>query len=223
MRYRRPVAFRRRRRAVYRRRPVFKRLAFRRRKSQWRRTPSLYCKLTRTIQYSHVSSATAIQSMQVRPNDFAEYQNQAANWERVKIYRLRVRVFPQQNVANNTTSRCPNYAFVPYHRPVDTLTATFPTCLSIDRAKVYRGTQFGQMNFVPLARMGVQTAGTGAVVKLIHEDWKPTLQIGTDATDVNLYTGFIAYEGIDGLTGSTYYTVVQDLYVKFIQQRGFVQ
>ncbi|AGC84156.1 putative capsid protein [Cyclovirus roach] len=222
MRYRRRAPFRRRRRVGIRRGLVFRRSFHRRRRSQWSKTPSMYCKLTRTIQYTHTNSALGLQSMQVRPSDFSEFTNQASNWERVKIYKLRVRVYPQQNVANNTTSRIPNYAMVPYHRPTDTLTTTFPACLSIDRAKVYRGTSFGQMNYVPLARIGVQTAGSGSVFKLIREDWKPLVQIGSDATDVNLYTGFIAFEGVEGLTGSSYYTIVQDLYVKFIQQRGFI-
>lgn len=196
------------------------RRVYRRRKA---RTVTMRVKCTRTIQFTHTQLGTTFQSMNVRPSDFAEFTNLAPSFERVKIIKLTVRVHPHQNVSNNSTSRTTNYAIVPYHRPVDTISVNFPTALSIDRAKVYRSTACGRMSFVPLCRTAVQTAGTGSQTKLINDIWRPTLSIGPDATDVNLYCGFIAFEGVDQLSGSQFYTIIQDLHVKFINQRGFVQ
>ena len=184
-----------------------------------RRTPVLFCKLTRTVVVTHNNSVEQTEAFHVTLNDFAEHINLAPNFERVKVLRQVIKVYPQQNVANNTTSRIGSYALVPYHKPMPTTTPTYGASLSIDRAKIFRGTSFGRMSFVPATRLGADASPNN---QFIRTDWKPEFEIGTTATLPVLYTGFIAFEANTGNLNSSIYTIVQDLYVRYRNQRSFI-
>lgn len=219
------MAFRRRR-LVRRRAPFTRRRRMLKpvwrgwRRRHRRRTPVLYCKLTRTVQLNAVPNAENNFALHVTLNDFAEHINLAANFERVKVLRQVVRVYPQQNVSNNSTSRTGSYCLLPYHKPAPTTPVNFPTALSIDKAKIFRNTQKGRMSFVPAARLVVDASPAN---QAIRTDWKPEFEISTGATLPNLYTGMLVVENLGALvlTG-TFYTVVQDLYVRYRNQRSFV-
>ncbi len=187
---------------------------------QRRRTPVLYVKLTRTIQVAIGPNIEFNQPLHVTLNDFAEHINLAPNFERVKVLRQVVRVFPQQNVSNTSTSRVGNYCMFPYHKPPPGTTINFPTALSIDKAKIFRCTQKGRMSYVPAARLDADAAPTN---QSIRTDWRPEFEIGTTATLPMLYTGMIVFENIGVALGtSAFYTIVQDLYVRYKNQRSFI-
>ncbi|ADD62452.1 capsid protein [Human associated cyclovirus 2] len=208
----------RRNRFVRSRRRVFKRrLRFRRRPIS-----TLFTKLTRSVQVYSDARTGGVASLHQTLEQFSEHKNLAPNFERVKIYRLNVRVFPQQNVANNTSSRVTNYAIVPYHRPlVKPATPNFPTCLSIDKSKIRRMTQFGRMSFVPAVRLGTDTE-TSTLYNTTK--WRPEFDIGVDADKEILYCGFLCFEGDSTIAEShpVNFTVVMDLFVKYKNQRSFI-
>lgn len=209
-----------RRRPVYRRR-MFKPVLRRRRRHYGRSRQSvLYVKLTRTVQINVTPGLESNYPMHVTLDDFAEHINLAANFERVKALRQVVRVFPHQNVSNNSTSRVGNYCLVPYHKPAPTPAINFPTALSVDKAKIFRDTQKGRMSFVPAARLSADATPTNLSIKT---EWRPEFEIGTGPTLPHLYTGFLVVENLGAaVTTGTHYTVVQDLYVKYSVQRSFV-
>ncbi len=209
----------------FRRKPVYRRRRFkpvRRRVYRKRRpTPALYIKLTRTVQIAVAPNTEFNYSFQVSLNDFAEHINMAPNFERVKVLRQDIRVYPQQNVSNTSTSRVGNYCLFPYHRPAPTTAINFPTALSIDKAKVFRGTQKGRQSYVPATR--VVTDSTGGTNQASRTDWKPEFEI-TNAQSLNImYTGMMVVENLGvPLGGATaYYTVVMDMWVRYKNQRAF--
>jgi len=213
-RYRRRRPYRRR---LVRRRPVALRRKFIRR----RRQTSFPVKLTRSVHVTTNGSADYNLSFMVSLNDFAEHINLGGNFERVKVLRQTVCVYPHQNVANNTTSRIGSYALIPYHKPLPSPGPNFPTALSIDKAKIFRGTQKGRMSFVPAARIGVEQAGE-AGVGYTRTDWRPTLELGRDANLPYLYTGFFAHENLGIQQMEYHFTIIQHLYVRYYNQRSFI-
>lgn len=214
--YRRANRFRRRR-VIYRRNR-FKRV--RRARSRVWKTPTLYVKLTKTIVVTASPLTDLNINLSVALNDFAEHINLGPNFERVKVYRQVVRVLPQQNVSNTSTSRVANYALIPYHKPPPTSPVTFVNAISIDKAKIYRQTHVGRMSFVPAARLDADATGGN---QTIRTDWRPEFEISTTATLPNLYTGFVVFEATGVATGSqSFFTVVQDLYVRYKNQRSFI-
>lgn len=187
----------------------------------FRRTPTLRVKLTRTVQITHELKNFSIYPCHVQLADFAENTNLASNFERVTISKVVCKIFPHQNVANNSTSRLPNYCIFPYHRGIANAGAllNFPTALSIDKAKVYRSTQIGRMSFVPMARLRADPESTNFTVS----KWRPTFDIGRESMDQWLYCGYLAFEHVAELEGSSYFTMVQDVYVTYKNQRSFIQ
>ncbi|UBR88850.1 putative capsid protein [mongoose-associated cyclovirus Mon-32] len=210
--------FKRPLRRVHRRRRMFRRRYTKRSRS----TPTLACKLTKTVQVSTNLKTGGFTTCNFQLNDFAEFTNLASNFERVRVVRCRVRVLPHQNVANNSTSENLNYAIVPYHGPITSgQLPNFPTSLSIDRAKVYRMTQRGYMNFVPAIRYSVDSDGGNQTLGI---KWRPELYISTAASKEILYTGFINYEGATYINENyaSHFTVIMDVFVRFKNQRGFI-
>lgn len=181
----------------------------------------MYCKLTRTVQAVVPPNTEYNLALHVTLNDFAEHINLAPNFERVKVLRQTVRVFPQQNVSNTSTSRVGNYCLLPYHKPTPVTPINFPTALSIDKAKIYRCTKVGRMSFVPATRLDADAAPTN---QTIRTDWRPEFEIGTTATLPILYTGMFCVENIGVAVGGSnaYFTLVQDLYVRYKNQRSFI-
>ena len=117
------------RRIRYRRKPVrFRRRRYARRRVHRRRTTKLSVKLTRTIVMDVDGKAENNLSLHANLNEFSEHINLGANFERVKVWKVRARVYPQQNVANNTT-RIGNYCIVPYHNVMPATAINFPTAL----------------------------------------------------------------------------------------------
>ncbi|UNY50593.1 capsid protein [Chifec virus UA13_1727] len=213
--------FARRRLAL--RKPV-RRTIFRRRfgrRIRRRRQATLYCKITRTIHASHPLKDEYNLPLHVTLNDFSEHVNLAATFERVKVLRQVVTVYPQQNVSNTSTSRVGGYCLVPYHKTLPTTYINYPTALSVDKAKAFRATQTGRMSFVPCSRLVVENSA-GAVSVAYQNSWKPEFEITAENTIPQLYTGFICFESLAQSAVTAYYTIKQDLYVKYKNQRSFI-
>nr|QHN64369.1 capsid protein [Cyclovirus sp.] len=209
----------------FRRRPLYRRRALKpvrryRRRFHRRRTPHLACKITRTLTIDVAANSDNIYAMNVTLDAFAEHRNLAPNFERVKVLRQNIRVFPQQNVANNSTSRVGTYAIVPYHKPIPASPISFATAVSIDRAKIYRCTEKGRMSFVPAARLSADATPNNLSIRT---DWRPEFEIGTGATLPHLYTGFISVENLGAdVTIGPKFVIIQDLYVIYKNQRSFI-
>lgn len=209
------------RRMRYRRKPVIRRRRRRGiRRAHRRRVPKLSVKLTRTIQLDADGKAENNLSLHCNLNEFAEHINLGANFERVKVWKVKARVYPQQNVANNSTSRVGNYCIVPYHNVMPTTPINFPTALSIDKAKVFRGTQCGRMSFVPVSRLNVDHS-TSADATYTVAQWRPTFEISKTASTQWLYNGFLVPEKINQDTAS-HFTIVLDVFVTYYNQRSFL-
>lgn len=208
----------------FRRKPVYRRRRFKPVRRRYRRTrrptPAITLKLTRTVQVTVPPATEYNYSFAVSLNDFAEHINMAPNFERVKVLRQDIRVFPQQNVSNTSTSRVGSYCLLPYHRPAPTSAINFPTALSIDKAKIFRSTAKGRMSFVPATR--IVTDSTGGTNQASRTDWRPEFEITTAQSLNILYTGMMVVENLNVALGtSQYYTIVMDMWVRYKNQRSF--
>ncbi|ARO38305.1 capsid [Circovirus sp.] len=158
--------------------------------------------------------------LDIRPIDFDEFGNLAPNFEAYRFTRCRVRILPQQNVSNNSTSLVPSYCLFPWHRPMPEAT-TFNAYLSIDRAKIFRATGVGKMTFVPSVLNSLATAdGKGYT---LETKFKPRIELvnNDSAYNVVFYTGGLGFQGIpDGEKGAkAHYNIVIDMWCTFYNQK----
>lgn len=200
---RRPRRQRRRRlgRVVRRRRRYARRVP--------RRLPSgnMFVKLTKTTTFVHTSGNVSLFSAGVKLNAFDEYNNLSPYFEKCQALKMRIRVFPHQNVSNNSTSTVPLYCVFPWHYKLEgqKLWSNFISC---DRARIYRGTMKADRIFNVNAITDVSGAGTRSY------NWKPELTKSGGAVD--LYSGQVAFQSLPSTVNLTYYyTVIEDLYVLF--------
>lgn len=215
--------YRRVARRRFARKPVRRRRVFKRRYRK--RTTGSGClfKFTRTIQLEHPTNVDGMYSLHTSLDDYAEHQNLAPNFEMAKVLKVITRVHPHQNVSNNSTSRVGSYCLLPYHRVISK-TVNFPTALSVDRAKTYRSTAKGRLASVPCTRINtIKSTGAGeySMVK-----WRPTIDLSQNASSEALYCGYIVFENIGGSVDPPppreYYTIIQEIYVKYYTQRSFI-
>lgn len=213
-----------RRRKVYRRKPV-RRVRRSRRVVRRRRRPSsnLFCKLTKISIYSTDNSKNEYLQLGFKPDDFPEYVSLAKNFQYVKFLKMRVTILPLQNVANSSTSIMTSYVMTPWHMD-NALPTDFNAYLSLDRAKVYRGTQVGYQTYVPSTFLySSSTANQASGPNVI--DWRPTIRtVKAEASGSNFYLPYI-YGGVAAFQGSpdiinksAAYNVKYDVYCKFISQ-----
>ncbi|AXH74139.1 MAG: putative capsid protein [Circoviridae sp.] len=215
--------YRRVRRAA--RRPLRRAGPYRRRRRGFFRRPRMgrgvfRVKLTRFVSVTQDVAKTTQMGLDLRPVDFNEFSKLASNFEAFRFSRCRVRVLPQQNVSNNSTSLMPAYCLVPWHRPLPA-DSSFNDFMSIDRAKIYRGNQVGRMSFVPSTIVSVGTSAGGTLT--METKWKPRMEIINEGTayTVIFYTGAIGFQGIpDAPEGSkAHYNIVIDMWGSFYNQK----
>lgn len=206
--FRRPV-----RRVRARRRRIF-----RRRRRFTVRPSDLLCKLTKISTVRVDVTKVNVFSLSFLPQDFAEFTNLRDSFEMIKYLKVKVRVLPLQNVSNNTTSAMPAYCMLPWHR-TGPASSEFKNYLSVDKAKLFRGTQIGRQSYVPCNLLANSTDTAGAVsTDTIH--WRPTLfiQSGQKAFP-RIYTGLIAFQGDGALTsGEAIYNIIMDCWVVWKKQ-----
>ena len=205
------------RKRVVRRR--FRRVPFGRKIRRTRyskRNGNLYCKLSLLETKIHKINQNEVQGLQIIPHLFREYNNLGPSFESCTFLKSRVTIYPVANVSNNSTSRMPTYCVFPWKKeaPIRTL---YQDYLSIDRAKVFRGTQVGRMSFVPCVNI---PAGTSGDAVLSITKWRPTLQWQSDTTkQPNLWTGAVCFQGLlEGDTTSCEYVIRTDVWVRFNRQ-----
>ncbi|AGJ74755.1 capsid protein [Dragonfly associated cyclovirus 6] len=163
---------------------------------------------------------TGIYNVSFKPKDFNEFVNLAANFEAYRFTRQRVRVLPQQNVSNNSSSLIGDYVIFPWHRPSPS-NYTFNDFLSVDKAKVFRGTGCGSMTFVPAVLVSTAATGVGGA-NYVKTTYKSRIEIITkDSIDVDHYTGVIGFQALsDAPEGSkAHYNVVTDVWCTMYNQK----
>lgn len=221
------MAPRRYRRVVRRRRiPLRRAGAYRIRRRPFRRIrriPKVHrFKFTRQVSITQDLAVTSKYNLQFRPGDFAEWKALSPNFEAFRFTRLRVRVLPQQNISNNSTSLIGDYCLLPWHEEIDSK-ASFQDYLSVDKAKLYRGTACGRMTFVPnvLQPSAYQTAGNNWVASTP----KFKARIETSSTeftgDIWHYTGLMAMQALTDAPANSkaHYNVIMDAYCTFYNQK----
>lgn len=207
------------------RRPLRRSGTYRRRRRGYRRAPRtgrglFRVKLTRFVSITQNVAKTTQMGLDVRPVDFEEFGKLAQNFEAFKFTRCRVRVLPQQNVANNSTSLLPAYCIFPWHRPLPA-DSTFNDFMSIDRAKIFRGTGCGKMMFVPSIIASVGTSAGGTLT--METKWKPRLELVNDGTAYTcvFYTGALGFQGIPDAPADSkaHYNIIIDMWCTFYNQK----
>lgn len=217
MRYRRRIRYRSRRSLSHRR----KRL----RRIRYRRVPrrsksgNLFMKITIADNFATVPGQNTIYPLQFTPANFQEWANLKDNFESSKFYKLRVRVLPVQNISDNAnTDLVPPYCMLPWHMPVPLNASNdFNRFMSVDKAKIFRGTSVGKMTFNLNTIMSIKT-DTGVASTTVS--WRPRIEhCLTNAGDTAIYSGIIVFQGLGSITQQSHYTIVQDIYVRMINQR----
>lgn len=206
-------------RRLRRRAPKFRR-RFRRRRA------ALACKLTRVDTVDVLTTDNHSYWLHFTPKLFPEYQSLAPNFEYCKFTKVVVRVMPLQNVsllktneaAAVTVNQVPAYVMVPW-KDQPTLTAKgFNAICSVDKAKMYKGTQNGRQTYVPA--VSVPTHGDGASGSPIQKlEYRPTIRTLTPSqVQPTIYVGLIMFQGFADLNTTTHYNVKMDVYCKFYNQ-----
>lgn len=211
------------RRRIIRRRP-FRRPRRRfvaRRRLRKRATGNLFCKLTKVSTFEVNQDVNSVWDGSFVPEDFDEFKSLAKNFEAVKIYRVRLTVFPLQNVSNNSTSSMPSYAMTPWHYGIDP-PKEFRKYLSMDRSKMIRGTSMGTQSYVPNVMSNVLTQDNPPIAQSNMITWRPTLRTNASQETYTLpriRCGVIAFQGESGMEGRKgYFNIKTDVWVKFIGQ-----
>ncbi|BAS01236.1 capsid protein [Cyclovirus TsCyV-1_JP-NUBS-2014] len=215
---------RRFRRVVRRRRPLRRAGVYRRRRRPtYRRKKagrgSFRFKFTRLISITQDLAKTSLHDLSFQPNDFAEFTNLAANFEAYRFTKLRIRVLPQQNVSNNSSSLIGDYALLPWHRGVPT-NFKFDDFISVDKAKIYRGTTCSSMTFVPSTLD--QTLYQDKVGNFCKVAYRPRIEI-TDAQSLGIqhYTGLMAMQALTDApdNAKAHYNLIYDVWCTMINQQ----
>lgn len=177
------------------------------------------CKLTKVVSIEHAMGSTQIWNTSVQPKDFAEFLNLAPNFEAYRFKKMLVRVIPQQNVANNSTSRQGLYCMFPWHQPQPSGTNSFNSYLSIDRAKIYNATERGKQIYnINVLQSVKYDANTNAADRVL---WAPRIEIRSDqAYETRHFGGCIAFNTVANVDkdAKSYYDIVTDVWCDFYNQ-----
>lgn len=217
------------RRRRYRRKPVFRRRnRFRRRVARRRRSVrrGFRVKLTETQLVSGSVTKNELKELHVDLTNFSEFKRLGSNFEYCVPRVVVQTIYPQQNVSNTSTSAVPPYVIFPYHKNIPTSGVGFSDYLSIDKAKLYRGTAVGRMSFVPSIGLLNNFEINGPVTnKYFRTDmFRPKLRcqevdIGSSRLP-RLYCGGVCFSGNAELTegSKSYFMIKTDVYLTFYNQ-----
>nr|WBG01473.1 coat protein [Army ant associated cyclovirus 2] len=174
-------------------------------------------KLTKIVTVAHTADSTQMFSLGVQPKDFTEFLNLAPNFEAYRMKKMLVRIVPQANVSNNTTSANGVYCLLPWHQPTPSVENSFNSFLSVDRAKVYRGTERGKQIYNMNVLQGMNYDSTDLERVL----WSPRIEIRNDsAYETRHFSGLFIMNRIEGKTKEDVYRydVIQDVWIEFYNQ-----
>lgn len=217
-----------RRRKVYRRKPVRRARRYaRRRFKRGHRSGSLYCKLTKIEIYNCDNTKNEFLQLGFQPDNFGEYDSLARNFEFCKFLKVRVTILPLQNVSNASTSIMPCYVMTPWHYSV-AIPTDFNKMLSMDKAKVARGTRVMSQTYVPSLQICNEVSVSpippdGSAYNSVI--WRPQIRTTRSGSDPNkrnlpyIHTGLAAFQGSAAITNkSSAYNIKWDVWVKFSGQ-----
>lgn len=208
------------RRRFYRRRLLRSRF-LRRRKL---RSGCMRVKLTRITTYELDVAKPVLWAANIQGSDFREFENVATGYESYRFSKMRVTVLPLPNISLNTQpgstnqTLIPCYAMFPWHKSVPTGdNILFSDSLSIDRHKLYRGTQVGRQTY---NLNTISTAKDDNGNKAVAINWAPKIAIQGDYNFIRHYGGMIAFQGLDGAPEGTKvkFNIKQDVYCTFYNQ-----
>ena len=151
-----------------------------------------------------------------KPTDFQEFNDLNDNFEAFQFLSYSVKVMPTMNVSNNSTSKISTYCIAPWKKEAKT-PATYSNLLSIDRSKVYRGTQTAYRRFVPAVHLSAENAVAAGSYGTIK--WRPRIDNVEGAGSILHWCGIIGIQGNPEATENTnYYNVVESVTVRLINQ-----
>ncbi|AEL87793.1 putative capsid protein [Bat faeces associated cyclovirus 4] len=212
------------RRRVARRRPVRSIRRIRRRRRYGRRRSKFGCmmtKLTRLQTFQADATKNTLQELHIQLAGFPEYLDVAQNFEFAKFVKVVTRIYPHQNVGNNSSSALGNYILFPYHKFIPARTSA-SDYLSIDKAKMYPSWRSAILRSVP-SILTVTYANTGDTTRSDNIVYRPKIPWWDTEHAKNLptiYLGGMLYQGLSTAPAGSKatFTIKQDIYVKFFNQ-----
>lgn len=166
-----------------------------------------------------------VKELHVDLTNYDEFKRLGNNFEYCKPRLVVQTVYPQQNVSNTSTSAVPPYVIFPYHKNIPSTGVGFSDFLSIDKAKLYRGTQVGRMAFVPSIGLLTNFSNNGSEItqKFFTTDlFRPKIRcqdMNNLSSDLpRLYCGGVVFSGNANVSGKSYFMVKTDIYLTFYNQ-----
>ncbi|ADD62474.1 capsid protein [Human associated cyclovirus 7] len=221
-----------RRSRVRRRKPVYRRRRYRRRYRRKRGTTKGFkVKLTETQLVQANVTKNELKELHIDLANFTEFNRLQDSFEYF-VPRLVVHtIIPQQNVSNTSTSAVPPYCMFPYHKNIPSTGVGWTDYLSVDKAKLYRGTQVGRMAFVPsigmLNNVEINCVGSDCKLnKFYRQDiFRPKLRCpDSNAPEASqlprLFCGGVCFAGNSFLKESdkSYFMIKTDVYLTLYNQ-----
>lgn len=219
----RAVMFRRYRRAVRRRRPfrrAFRRRPFRgRRRRRGTKAGDLVVHARSVEELVAPGKKLFLHNFTYSVGQFPELGNIYANFEAYRFISVRLTVIPLQNVSNNSTSECPCYCTFPWHSATPNV-VSMGDALSVDKAKIYRGTSRSSRRYVPNTLEGVLQGDTGSVTA--KTSWRPRIEVHqTNSQNVTHYGCCMAVDSLTEESSQPFrYTIIKECTVKFYNQKS---
>lgn len=199
------------------RRRILRKKFYRYRKRAGRGT--FRCKLTKCTTVGAVAKDDSTYQLQVIPAEYDEFLALAPNFEAYRLTKLVVRVLPQQNVSNNSTSRASAYAMLPWHKPYTTGVNSFNRLISVDRAKIYRHTERGRQVYNLNVLQQLQYSDGDRSDKCV---WSPRVELrGDGAYKLQYFAGLIAFQKQANPPAEDtkfFFDIVTDVYCTFYNQ-----
>lgn len=178
-------------------------------------------KLTRLQTFQADATKNTLQQLHISLGEWTEYLDVAQNFEYAKFYKVVTRIYPHQNVGNNSSSALGNYILFPYHKFIPARTSA-TDYMSIDKAKMYPSWRGAVLRSVP----SILTVTFASEKEASHSDnivWRPKIPWWDSEKAKYLpviYLGGMMYQGLStAQQGSkATFTIKQDIYVKFFNQ-----
>lgn len=208
-------------RRSFRRRPIVRRYKrryirrYRRRVARPLKSGCMVCKIRRIDTETHTLSKIGIHSLWRSPADFTEFNKLYLGFETYQVLRCNIRIVPCANVSGPEASSLPLYVVAPWHQDVPTKTE-FNSYLTIDKARIYRGTQVSNRNFVPCIKLS--GADTSPATTYASLQWKPKIACtSVGASGIVHYTGLLVMQELSGAAAgaTSKFNIIQTWTVKF--------
>lgn len=165
-------------------------------------------------------SENTIYGLTMVADNFKEFTDLKRSFEAYRIISYGLRVIPLHNVSNDSTSKIATYCIVPWKKEVPTTAVNYNDYLSIDKCRVYRGTQTAYRRLVPAVRLPARNVDASKLNTFGVTQWKPRIEIDGESTKIKHYMGVIAWQKDETApeSATAYYNVVETVKIKFYNQ-----